>query len=313
MINEIRAGSRICPFDLGGQKNALVWGGDETLWYCQMLSKTRNLLKRKLSPAVFHRVCYYWWYAKFYTPRRAASSVVRRHPVVHGPSSELADQLRSINIYAPTPMCRVMTKYSSDKGNSWHNYTTVYSKLFGRDRARVRRVFELGLGRDHPDMASTIGKDGLPGASLRGWREIFPHALVFGADIDRSILFSEDRIQTFYCDQLDSNAIHEMWDQPTMREPMDIIVEDGLHTFEGNASFLAGSLEHVRPGGYYTVEDILSKDLHHWHEHLPLYAKQYPQYDFALLELPNSFNSYDNNMLVVRRRSWVGNHLEADL
>lgn len=35
-------------------------------------------------------------------------------------------------------------------------------------------------------------------------RELFPHALVYGADIDRDILFEEDRIKTFYCNQLDS-------------------------------------------------------------------------------------------------------------
>ncbi len=200
-------------------------------------------------------------------------------------------------------MCRIMTKYGSDKGNSWHNYTTIYSELFGSLRNQPLRIFELGLGRDHPNLAESIGMDGLPGASLRGWREIFQNALIFGADIDRSILFTEDRIQTFYCDQLDSGVIRDLWAQPALTDEMDIIIEDGLHTFEGNASFLAGSLEHVRPGGFYSIEDILAKDLEQWHKHLPGYASQYPHCDFALLELPNAVNDYDNNMLIIRKRS----------
>ena len=200
-------------------------------------------------------------------------------------------------------MCRIMTKYGSDKGNSWHNYTTIYSELFGSLRNRPLRIFELGLGRDHPNLAESIGMDGLAGASLRGWREILPNAVVFGADIDRSILFAEDRIQTFYCDQLDSAAIRDLWAQPALVDEMDIIVEDGLHTFEGNASFLAGSLDQVRSGGFYSIEDILSKDLEQWHKHLPSYASQYPNCDFALLELPNAFNDFDNNMLIIRKHS----------
>lgn len=268
-----------------------------------MIVTVRNLLKRKLTPEAFRSVGLCWWYGKFYMPRRIASTVVRRSAVVHGPPSDLVDQLRAINTFAPTTMCRIMTKYGSDKGNSWHNYTTIYSEIFGTLRNRPLRIFELGLGREHPKLAPTIGMDGLPGASLRGWREIFPQALVFGADIDRGILFAEDRIQTFYCDQLDSGAIRDLWANPPLVDKMDLIIEDGLHTFEANALFLAGSLDHLRPGGFYAVEDILSKDLEEWHKHFPSYVNQYPNCDFALLELPSSFNDYDNNLLIIRKRS----------
>jgi hypothetical protein len=34
--------------------------------------------------------------------------------------------------------------------------------------------------------------------------------LFMGADIDRDVLFKEDRIDTFYCDQLDRVAIHDL-------------------------------------------------------------------------------------------------------
>lgn len=268
-----------------------------------MIAKIRNSLKKNLHPDSFHRICFFWWMAKFYVPRRIASSAIRRPPRILGPASELGDTLKSVNTFCPTPMCTKMTKHSSDKGNSWHNYTTVYHALFHKDGTKVRRVFELGLGRDHPDLSETIGKDGRPGASLRGWREIFPKAEVFGADIDRSILFEEDRIKTFYCDQLDGNAIRSMWSNTDMVQPMDIVVEDGLHTFEGNVYFLRESIQKVKPGGYYAVEDIKSTDLPQWEDALPGLVRTYPDYEFALLQLPNSFNSYDNNMLLARRKA----------
>jgi hypothetical protein len=268
-----------------------------------MIATAREVLKRNLSSKGYQRACLSWWYSKFYLPRRVASIVVRQAPVVHGQPSAFVDQLRGINLYAPTPMCVTMTKYGSDKGNSWHNYTAVYFELFGKLRNRPLRIFELGLGTNNPNLASTMGVDGRPGASLRGWRELFPKSLVFGADIDRDILFTDDRIMTFYCDQTDSKAIAELWAQPPMREQMDILIDDGLHRFSGNASFLEGSLGHLRPGGTYVIEDIRNEEVPIWLEHLPGYASQYPICDFALLELPSHFNNYDNNMLVIRKRS----------
>jgi hypothetical protein len=205
-------------------------------------------------------------------------------------------------MFAPTAMCRIMTQYGSDKGNSWHNYTAVYSRLFRPLRSRELRILELGLGTNNPKLASTMGVDGRPGASLRGWRDIFPRALVFGADIDRDILFSEDRIQTFYCDQLDGNAIRELWAQVSLRDKMDIIIDDGLHRFEANISFMGGSLEHLRAGGYYFVEDIRGEELDMWKDHLPALAARYPGCDLALLELPSAFNQYDNNLLIIQKR-----------
>jgi cellulose biosynthesis protein BcsQ len=127
--------------------------------------------------------------------------------------------------------------------------------------------------------------------------------MVFGADVDRDVLFTEDQIQTYYCDQLDGNAIRDLWSQPALQSEMDILIEDGLHTFPANVSFLDGSLERVRVGGTYIVEDIRRNDLPMWHRQLPIYAKQFSNFDFVLVELPNALNDYDNNLLIIRRRS----------
>jgi hypothetical protein len=195
-----------------------------------------------------------------------------------------------------------MTRHGSDKGQGKHNYTTIYSALFGNLRDRPLLIFELGLGTNNPLLPSSMGIHGRPGASLRGWRELFTYALVYGADIDRDILFEEDRIQTFYCDQLDSAAIRELWSQPALQGGVDILIDDGLHTFEGNTSFLDGSLEHLRPGGIYVIEDIENETIEKWRNQLETICfKRYPNHEFALLTAPNSRNTSDNNMLVIRR------------
>jgi hypothetical protein len=262
------------------------------------------MLRRKLSPQAYQ---YVLWHKRVYLPNLVASLLVRRTPKVQGfpagQTLELAQQLRNINVFAPTKMCRVMTWHGSDKGNhTQHNYTTIYSVLFGRLWDRPLRIFELGVGTNNPKLASSMGVDGRPGASLRGWRDLFPRALVYGADIDHDILFEEDRIRTFYCDQLDSVAIRDLWSQPALQGGMDIIIDDGLHTIEANLSFLDGSLGQVRPSGIYVIEDITRETIASWHSQLEtLCSRRFPNHRFAFVELPNAFNDCDNNLLIIRR------------
>jgi hypothetical protein len=193
-----------------------------------------------------------------------------------------------------------MTKYGSDKSRL-HNYTPLYSALFKELCVQPLRVFELGLGSNNPDVSSNMGVFGEPGASLRGWRQLFPHALVYGADIDRGILFEEDRIKTFYCDQLDRCSIRELWSHPDLRGGMDIIIEDGLHTLEASASFLEESLNYLRSGGLYVTEDIGGEYFEEWYDRIEtIYSKQYPTYEFVFVVLANRGYS---NLLVVRRKA----------
>jgi hypothetical protein len=271
----------------------------------KMKAAAREFVKKNLSPQTYRFLRYRLWLGSSYLPRVLVSSFVHRTPKVRGfpagPATEFVNQLRSVNIFVPTEMCRVMARHGSDKSSRWHNYTMVYSALFGKFRDRALRIFELGLGTNNPTLASNMGTHGKPGASLHGWRELFPDAAVFGADIDRDILFEHDRIRTFYCDQLDSAAIRDLWSQPALQAPMDIIIDDGLHTFDGNISFLNGSLEHLRPGGIYVVEDILHDTIERWHTHLEaVYSNQFPNYEFALVELAHGHS--DNNLLLIRRR-----------
>src|SRR6266404_476232 len=174
----------------------------------------RPLVRRTLSPRMLQFVRFQWWCHSSYFPRLVTSWFVKRAPQIRtfGAAvtlAHLAKLLESVNVWAPTRLCRVMSKYGSDKGRA-HNYTTVYSALFERRYHERLRIFELGLGSNNPDVPSTMGEFGVPGASLRGWRQLFPHALVYGADIDREILFQEDRIKTFFCDQLDQSSIREL-------------------------------------------------------------------------------------------------------
>ncbi len=271
----------------------------------RIVASLDSLLRRKLSIGAYNSVWFSWWCVSFYLVRSVTSRFEKQTPKIQqfgGGARHLTERIQDVNVLASTRMCRVMTSHRSDKGHRRHNYTTIYCALFKGRLGESLRIFELGLGTNNPGFAFNMGAVGQPGASLRGWRQLFPRARVFGADIDRSVLFDEDRITTFYCDQLDSKAIRDLWSNAELSETMDIIVEDGLHTFDANISFLDGSLEHLRAGGIYVIEDIATDTLERWREQLgEVYSKRYPAYGFALVELPNSYNAFDNNMVLVHK------------
>jgi hypothetical protein len=210
----------------------------------------------------------------------------------------------TVDYNVATPLCRIMGEYGSDKGTinitkSWHNYTTVYYSLFNDIKDKPLRIFELGLGTNNVTIPSNMGANGRPGASLRGWATFFPNATVYGADIDRDILFKENRINTYYCDQLNPKSIEELWANAELREPIDIIIEDGLHTYAANKCFFENSIHKLKQGGYYITEDILTatagyllKDIEHW-------KKKYPHLTFEICTLQSTRNHYDNRLMIV--------------
>ena len=99
-----------------------------------------------------------------------------------------------------TPMCKIFNNNFSDKANH-HNYTTLYSHIFENLKFQKLNIFEVGLGTNDTTIPSNMGPNGVPGASLRSWKEFFVNSMIYGADIDKACLFQEDRIKTFFVDQ----------------------------------------------------------------------------------------------------------------
>ena len=205
-----------------------------------------------------------------------------------------------------TPLCKIMGRNRSDKGSiniseSVHNYTTFYFSIFNELRNKPLRIFELGLGTNNINFLSHMGPNGRPGASLYGWSEFFPNSKIFGADIDSGILFTADRIKTYYCDQTNPHIIKYMWNEPELQENFDIIVEDGLHTFKANVCFFENSIHKLNKNGYFIIEDITINDEPLFIEKIKEWELQYTDCLFKLITIPSTINYYDNRLLVVHK------------
>jgi len=144
-----------------------------------------------------------------------------------------------------------------------------------------------------------MGANGRPGASHFGWSEFFPNSHIFGADIDTDILFNTDKIKTFYCDQRNPEIIKKMWNEPALQDNFDIIVEDGLHSFNANVCFFENSIHKLKQNGYFIIEDISNNEEYLFKNKIKEWERQYKDCLFTLLKIPSSRNVCDNTLLVV--------------
>lgn len=197
-----------------------------------------------------------------------------------------------------TELCNIMNKHGSDKGSGHHNYTKYYYNLFKEMRFDKKNIFELGLGTNNPSIPSNMGIYGKPGASLRGWREFFSNSNIFGADIDKDILFNEEKIQTFFCDQTSPESIKHLWNNLPVDE-IDILIEDGLHTFEANICFFENSFKKVKKGGYYIIEDVYLLDVQKYKEFMNNTNIIFNKCN--ILNIFNEQNTSDNVLIVIQK------------
>jgi hypothetical protein len=196
-------------------------------------------------------------------------------------------------------------QYGSDKGEikssghpySWaaHTFADYYARLFDRSRHEVTKVFECGLGTNNPELVSSMGIKGQPGASLRVWRDYFPNAQIFGADVDRAVLFAEERIKTFYIDQTNPAAIAAFWNQVGL-DNFDFMLDDGLHAFDAGVCLFENSIGRLSKNGVYIIEDVKQYDLLKFKNYFE--GKPY-QVDYVSLIRPTA-KLDDNNLVVIR-------------
>jgi len=181
--------------------------------------------------------------------------------------------------------------YGSDKGSTVggtfyyetvaHTYTTIYEYLFNPIRNTVKNIFECGVNY---------------GSSLRVWRDYFPNANIFGVDIDRKTLFAENRIQTDFIDQTNPCDIQAFFNKFD-KDSFDIMIDDGLHTFEAATILLSNSIEYLSNNGLYIIEDLNLQAIQRFKEYIKDYA--YLNVRYWLMSTQGLQN---NNLIVINKK-----------
>ena len=159
-----------------------------------------------------------------------------------------------------TELKKLLDSYGSDKANS-HNYEILYANIF-KNRNEIKDVLEIGMGTNNTNVLSNMGVNGKPGASLRAFRDYLPNANIYGADIDREILFEEERITTYFVDQLRPATIYDLFNN--LPNDLDLVIDDGLHSPEANINVFTYGISKIKVGGWMVIEDIPDQSVELW-------------------------------------------------
>ena len=169
---------------------------------------------------------------------------------------------------------RVFDSYGCDKSRN-HDYHFVYGAVL-KNLGKIDSMLEIGLGTTNTDVVSNMGKIWVPGNSLRAFREYLPGTLIYGADVDKRILFEEERIKTYFVDQTDAATIAALGEK--MPGKLDLIIDDGLHAPNANVAVLAFAFKKLKAGGWVVIEDISEEAAPIWKVVSALLPAHYASY-----------------------------------
>lgn len=193
---------------------------------------------------------------------------------------------------------QVFNKQHSDKARDNHAYHTFYAHIFKTLTALKHTVkgpiktLEIGIGTNNSALVSTMGPGGTPGASNRAFRELLPSdSLIYAADVDKDILYQEERIRTTWVDQLDRKALKNML-VSLGENTLDLIIDDGLHLLAPNLNVLNFALKHIRKGGWVVIEDIEPRDVSFWTTYVDVIMRTNPAYRTAMVTAKGSSYCY---------------------
>lgn len=158
-----------------------------------------------------------------------------------------------------TELCNLFEKYKADKCPAiLHTYSPVYFELLKDIQISARNVLEIGIGTI-PIMTNVGIKDYLPGASIRGWRDFFPNATIYGVDIEKSVMLKGDRIITSVVDQSSVDSIRNFINDVNVK--FDFIIDDGSHLIDHQIISIYELANQLTDDGIYIIEDIHQKYL----------------------------------------------------
>jgi cephalosporin hydroxylase len=133
----------------------------------------------------------------------------------------------------------IATRCGTDKATSGHAYTTDYDQLFTPKRFKPIVLLELGWGR---------------GRSAIMWQQYFPNAnaITYIDDVFLEWVHPIRGIHRYQGDQTDPELIQQA---ARNHAGFDIIIDDASHIQTKTLTSHKLLWPHLRPGGYYAIED----------------------------------------------------------
>lgn len=151
----------------------------------------------------------------------------------------------------------------------WHKFTSFYDNFLP---AEAKCIVEIGVFR---------------GDSIRYWREKYRDAKILGLDIlNQQPEWPQDQdISYFQLDQSDAVRYREILTRNN--QPIDLLIEDGSHDPLHQRISLMESLDYLKNGSLYILEDI-----HTSHPKHPYYQQRARETDKEQGRMSPDINQY---------------------
>jgi hypothetical protein len=140
-------------------------------------------------------------------------------------------------------LLKIGMRHGTDK--PCHQFLPHYDAIFSPRRNDHLQLMEIGIN----NVTSTEG------GSLRMWKEYFPNAEIYGIDAMSEKAFTEDRISVFTGLQGDAEFLRSVVASTGL---LDVVVDDGSHFSRDHIASFAALWPHIRPDGWYCIEDCVS-------------------------------------------------------
>lgn len=162
---------------------------------------------------------------------------------------------------AETQLCQLAFNYGSGKcPQIYHSYTPFYYELFKDNRMSIKKVLEIGVGFEELLPGNKVQKKG---ASLYMWRDFFPNAQIYGADILPELIFKDERIETFLCDQGNRENLKRLVEKTGY--DIDIFIDDGSHNQRHQFNTCLTLMPLLKKGVVYIIEDVrIARNIIHY-------------------------------------------------
>lgn len=175
-----------------------------------------------------------------------------------------------------TELCKLFEFYGADKcDNIFHTYSKLYYSIFLPVKEKVLNFLEIGIGTNKL-MSPIVGNHYKEGASLRAWRDFFINATIYGIDIEKAVLFEEERIKCYYSDQSNQLILNKTVEKIFNDNDIscfDVILDDGSHLLDHMICSLNTLSKFLPMHGIYIVEDIQNNDMSKLLNNIPPWLK----------------------------------------